>query len=541
MSGRSASTEAQEHLLDSLTDAAIDPNALELDDFEVQGCIGRGGFGKVMLVAERRSGALFAMKCLNKRQILESGYMRQALVEKHILQGMRHPFVVRLHYVFQTHSQLFLVLTYAGGGDLAHRLRRVQDRGGAGLKESAVRFYAAEVVLALEHLHGEGVIFRDLKPENVLILMDGHVQLTDFGLSKRLEDASDRAHAVVGTPSYMAPEVVRGQSYDQAVDWWTLGVMVFELLTGTTPFRGATVEDVFASITGAAPSYPDAVDVSLEARALIEGLLVKEPTARLGAAGATQIRSHPFFSGVDWEAVAAKKLRPPFTPREPHQVDREDTALSEAKDVIDRWGRDNTRWRKEQAAFRRLWTVKAEEAGADSGGGDGSSGGGRSRRNSRRQQVSGGEGHSASASPRSPARRSAGGAMSGVGVEEGEPLSPQSFGLPPPAHAPMSPLAGERKDGSSGGAGRSVSPTQRSTHRTLSRMSSASGAGERRSTLGSTTPHGSPRPQMRRRSSLQVEDDLFTAGAAPMIDGLNDDDTAAEDVFGIARVPSFAR
>jgi serine/threonine protein kinase len=191
----------------------------------------------VLLVRLKRTQDFFAVKMLNKKSIIEHKYIEQAMSEKSILQSIRHPFVVRVYSLFQTLSQLFLVITYAGGGDLSKRLR-LRRR----FLEEEARFYACEVLLAIEYLHSKRIVYRDLKPENILLTMDGHVLLTDFGLSRPLKVDAESMAGIAGTPAYMAPEMLLKGRYDHCVDWWSFGILLYEMLEGRPPFVGESTK-----------------------------------------------------------------------------------------------------------------------------------------------------------------------------------------------------------------------------------------------------------------------------------------------------------
>ncbi|KAL4906123.1 hypothetical protein BDW74DRAFT_151338 [Aspergillus multicolor] len=283
------------------------------DDFEPLLCLGKGSFGTVLLVRHALTGKLYAQKQFKKASItVHKKLVEQTKTERTILESVnRHPFVVKLFYAFQDHERLYLVLEYAQGGELFHHLalERMFD-------EDAAAFYMAEMVLALEHLHQNvGVIYRDLKPENCLLDHEGHLLLTDFGLSKIAVDDDDRCNSSLGTIEYMAPEVVQGKPYGKACDWWSLGALGYDLLTGSPPFKAnnhAKLQEKILKQKLVLPYYlgPDAKD-------LLTRLLRKEPSKRLGyhmPKDLQTIKSHRFFRKIDWRALERRALTPPIIP-----------------------------------------------------------------------------------------------------------------------------------------------------------------------------------------------------------------------------------
>jgi serine/threonine protein kinase len=281
-------------------------------DFEPLRCLGKGTYGTVLLVKQQTTGKLYAQKQFKKASlVVHKKLVEQTKTERAILESVnRHPFVVKLFYAFQDHEKLYLILEYAQGGELFTHL--AQERM---FTEEVASFYVAEMVLALDHLHRNlGVVYRDLKPENCLLDAEGHLLLTDFGLSKvAVED--DQCKSILGTVEYMAPEVVLGSKYGFAVDWWSLGALGFDLLTGSPPFQAnnhAKILDKIVKSKLVMPYFlgPDAKD-------LLTRLLRKEPNKRLGAnmpKDMTTIKKHRFFRKIDWVALAKRELEPPITP-----------------------------------------------------------------------------------------------------------------------------------------------------------------------------------------------------------------------------------
>ncbi|XP_044779947.1 ribosomal protein S6 kinase alpha-2 isoform X8 [Bubalus bubalis] len=230
-------------------------------------------------------------------------------MERDILAEVNHPFIVKLHYAFQTEGKLYLILDFLRGGDLFTRLSKEVM-----FTEEDVKFYLAELALALDHLHGLGIIYRDLKPENILLDEEGHIKITDFGLSKEAIDHDKRAYSFCGTIEYMAPEVVNRRGHTQSADWWSFGVLMFEMLTGSLPFQGKDRKETMALILKAKLGMPQFL--SVEAQSLLRALFKRNPCNRLGAGldGVEEIKRHPFFVTIDWNKLYRKEIKPPFKP-----------------------------------------------------------------------------------------------------------------------------------------------------------------------------------------------------------------------------------
>nr|XP_045013913.1 ribosomal protein S6 kinase alpha-2 isoform X2 [Jaculus jaculus] len=279
--------------------------------FELLKVLGQGSYGKVFLVRKvigSDSGQLYAMKVLKKATLKVRDRVRSKM-ERDILAEVNHPFIVKLHYAFQTEGKLYLILDFLRGGDLFTRLSKEVM-----FTEEDVKFYLAELALALDHLHGLGIIYRDLKPENILLDEEGHIKITDFGLSKEAIDHDKRAYSFCGTIEYMAPEVVNRRGHTQSADWWSFGVLMFEMLTGSLPFQGKDRKETMALILKAKLGMPQFL--SMEAQSLLRALFKRNPCNRLGAGidGVEEIKRHPFFVTIDWNKLYRKEIKPPFKP-----------------------------------------------------------------------------------------------------------------------------------------------------------------------------------------------------------------------------------
>ncbi|KAK3837518.1 MAG: kinase-like domain-containing protein [Linnemannia gamsii] len=282
------------------------------DDFKFLKVIGRGTYGKVYLVRHITTNALYAMKVLKKASIIVHAKDTECTMsERKILEAIRHPFIVKLHYAFQTDHRLYLILEYASGGELFTHLASERM-----FSEENTAFYAAQMVLALEHLHSLGIIYRDLKPENIMLNAHGDIVLTDFGLSKvPLESSDGRTGTVCGTIEYMAPEVISERvQYDRTVDFWSLGIVIHDMLTGSPPFIANNRKKTMDAIMNKKLNMP--YYLSSDAKDILGKLLKRTPSSRLGFGpkGIENIKSHRFFRKINWKLLALRELEPPITP-----------------------------------------------------------------------------------------------------------------------------------------------------------------------------------------------------------------------------------
>jgi len=286
---------------------------VSLADFDLLKVLGRGSFGKVMLVRKKDNGEIFAMKVLKKEAIIARNQVQHTKTERNILQIIDHPNIVHLNYAFQNEGKLYLVLTYLNGGELFFHLKN-EGR----FSENRTRQYVAQMSLALSHLHSLDLIYRDLKPENILLDSQGHICITDFGLSKEMVVNPDDAKTFCGTPEYLAPEILQGQGHGKAVDWWSLGTLFFEMLDGLPPFYNKNTRKMYDDILHKPLSFDRKPHISPNARNLLEGLLERDPSKRFGW---DQVRAHPFFGGMDWDKMYNKDFTPEFVPKVASSVD----------------------------------------------------------------------------------------------------------------------------------------------------------------------------------------------------------------------------
>jgi len=281
---------------------------VEPNDFEFLKVIGRGAFGKVMQVKKKDTGEIYAMKILKKKVLIAKGQVEHTNAERKILQQMDHPFLMHLRYAFQTEAKLYFVLDYYRGGELFFHLKKVRR-----FSEDAGRIIVAEVALALGHLHSMNVIYRDLKPENILLDQTGHVCLTDFGLSKEVQE-DETAQTFAGTPEYLAPEIVTNAGHTKEVDWWSLGILCYELTVGIPPFYSQNVNQMYEKIKNGKLLFPP--NLSDECKDLITKLLVRDPKRRLGFENDVEdVTRHPFFSKLDLPKLLAKEIEPKYKPK----------------------------------------------------------------------------------------------------------------------------------------------------------------------------------------------------------------------------------
>ena len=278
-----------------------------LEDFKHLKVLGRGSFGKVILVKNENNNKLYAMKILDKKFIVKKNQVSHTQTERALLEKLKHPFIVRLNYAFQDSKRLYFLTEFLQGGELFFHLRR-----NSGYKEKAVRFYMCQILLALEYMHNNNYIYRDLKPENILIDKEGNIKLTDFGLSKILPEEEKTTYTMCGTAEYLAPEILFGKGYDKTFDWFSFGVVLFEMFCGYHPFKSKG-QKIDPKIYLRKTYIPDKVPKT--PRDLIEKLFVSNPKKRLGYNGADEVKNHPFFKGIDFDKVLKKEYKPPFIPK----------------------------------------------------------------------------------------------------------------------------------------------------------------------------------------------------------------------------------
>ncbi|KAL5255040.1 hypothetical protein ACHWQZ_G014471 [Mnemiopsis leidyi] len=305
------------------------------EDFENRKLISNGAYGEVFLVKHVESKELFALKRIRKDRVIERNEVQRAFMERDILSFMQNPFVVSMLCSFQTKTHLCMVLEYVEGGDVGTLLKNM-----GALEIDLARMYHAETLLALEYIHSYGIVHRDLKPENLLITKEGHIKLTDFGLSKcglmqmatrQFENsmAAFDDETCIGTPDYIAPEVFYSRQYGFSVDWWSMGIILYQFLVGCTPFSGETIEALVENINPRNIEWPEDEPVEEDARNLILGLLFMDPSQRLGAQGAQEVKRHPFYQTLHWDELIMHKAE--FVP---YLDSEEDTSYFDSREEM---------------------------------------------------------------------------------------------------------------------------------------------------------------------------------------------------------------
>ncbi|KAL9131390.1 MAG: hypothetical protein Q9217_000658 [Psora testacea] len=278
-----------------------------LPDFTLKRTLGTGSFGRVHLVQSNHNQRFYAIKVLKKAQVVKMKQVEHTNDERKMLQKVKHAFLVTLWGTFQDSKNLYMVMDFVEGGELFSLLRKSQR-----FPNPVAKFYAAEVTLALDYLHSQGIIYRDLKPENLLLDRHGHLKITDFGFAKEVPDIT---WTLCGTPDYLAPEVVASKGYNKSVDWWSLGILIFEMLCGFTPFwDGGSPMKIYENILRGKVKYPPYIHQ--DAQNLLERLITPDLTKRLGNlhGGSKDVMNHAWFAEVTWDRLAKKDIDAPYVP-----------------------------------------------------------------------------------------------------------------------------------------------------------------------------------------------------------------------------------
>jgi len=302
--GREGFLSKNRHVLstnaDTLSSKVCEPN-IGLSCFIIHCIIGTGSFGKVYLVQKKGTSNFYALKSLSKAQIFDNNLTRYAITERNVLRSLDHPFIVKLRYSFQNSKNLFMVMEYMPGGDLGFYLQRDEK-----FSERRAKIYAAEIVLAISELHRHNIIFRDLKPDNILLDQEGHIMLSDFGLSKENVRKDNKEMSFCGTFAYLAPEMVHKAGHGKAMDWYLLGALIYEMVTGTPPYYSEDKDELFENIKNAQLGF--SCVISVELKDIICCLLERDPKKRIKE---TAIKEHPWFRGIKWDDVFHRRLVPP--------------------------------------------------------------------------------------------------------------------------------------------------------------------------------------------------------------------------------------
>eukprot|EP00331_Platyophrya_macrostoma_P008945 CAMPEP_0176418766 /NCGR_PEP_ID=MMETSP0127-20121128/7656_1 /TAXON_ID=938130 /ORGANISM="Platyophrya macrostoma, Strain WH" /LENGTH=379 /DNA_ID=CAMNT_0017799133 /DNA_START=150 /DNA_END=1289 /DNA_ORIENTATION=- len=292
--------------------AAVVEEKVTKEDFESLDVLGKGSFAYVVLAKRIATGKYYAMKVVTKQGLLDHKRVQDVFTERNVLTRLTHPYLLKLHWTFQSEHKLFFVMDYMPGGDLDKYMNSQPNKL---LDPFTARLYGAEVLSAILCLHDHNVIYRDLKPENILLSGDGHCALADFGLSKDLHregvdgNPDDmRANSFVGSPFYVAPDVLKQKEYTQAVDFWSFGILLYRMLCGRAPFNGKSMKEVFDNILYSDLRFPSSVAVAPEAKDLISRLLTKDASKRIRG---NEVRQHPYWNGLSWDDLMMRKIKPP--------------------------------------------------------------------------------------------------------------------------------------------------------------------------------------------------------------------------------------
>lgn len=279
---------------------------LSLDQFQAIRTIGVGSFSHVDLCYHIPTSDFCVLKVMSKQRLIELNQVEHIQSEREIISSVQHPNVVVLYGTFQDNDALYMMMEYIPGGEVFSHLRTLER-----FELDVVRFYSAEILLVFEEIHSKNIIYRDLKPENLLFTQDGHIKFIDFGFAKKIVD---RTYTLCGTPEYLAPEIIRGEGASFASDWWAFGVLVYEMLVGETPFFDQNENRMYQLICHGEVSFP--IEFDENTKNLISSLLDIDPTRRLGCAitGAEEIKSHPWFAGIEWDKVFEHRYQPPLVP-----------------------------------------------------------------------------------------------------------------------------------------------------------------------------------------------------------------------------------
>ena len=282
---------------------------LTFSDFEKLKVLGKGSFGEVLLVKLKANNKYYAMKILTKKQVKLRHQEVHTKAERDLMVRINCPFIVNIKFAFQDQAKLYIITEFMQGGEMFFHLHKEKR-----FSNDKTRFYVVEMILAIEFLHKNKMLYRDLKPENIMVDSNGHIKLTDFGLSKMVKKTKEKAFTICGTPQYLAPEILSDEGYDNSVDWWSLGCVMYEMLVGKAPFRIPKGSYLSADLYKKKITIPEYV--TEEAKDFISQLLVPNPKKRLGYGedGAQKIKNHRYFEGINWDDAWNKKLTPPFIP-----------------------------------------------------------------------------------------------------------------------------------------------------------------------------------------------------------------------------------
>lgn len=314
---------------------------IKFEDLKTLGTLGKGSFGHVTLVKHKAEGTSYALKAVSKQQIVETRQQGHILSEKKVLSTLKHPFIIRLYATYKDRDRLYFLLEPSLGGELFTVLRKKRL-----FKPNTARFYAACVVLAFQYMHSLDTVYRDLKPENLLLDKEGYIKVTDFGFAKKIKA---KTWTLCGTPEYLAPEIVAGKGHGKGVDWWTVGVLIFEMLASYTPFYHEDHMHMYARIARGKVKFPSHEGFDQGSKGIIRSLLNVQPSKRLGViqGGADRVREHPFFKNFDFKALLERKLDGPIKPNIKNNCDMSNFEDYGGHDDIKPYQDDGSNWDKD--------------------------------------------------------------------------------------------------------------------------------------------------------------------------------------------------
>jgi serum/glucocorticoid-regulated kinase 2 len=320
------------------TETIISPDGHKVNEgsFEILRTLGKGYFGRVFLVEKKDTKKLYALKVISKLDIIKRNFFDGLKNEKSIMEKVNNPFVVNLDYCFANPSYIFFAMQFKQGGELYYHLRKNKR-----FNEKAAKFYASQILEGLSYLHSLGIMYRDMKPENILLDENGNACLADFGISKVLKE-NEKTKSFVGTPEYVAPEIILQKGHDKSVDIWCLGILLYEMVYGLPPFYNKNQNVMLNWVVKLDPTFPKSIKISEDLEDLIKKLLQKEPSKRIGFNNISEIKEHPWFKDINWEEVMSLKIQPPIKPEIGDKFDienfnqdiiKEKPALDELKDI----------------------------------------------------------------------------------------------------------------------------------------------------------------------------------------------------------------
>lgn len=308
---KAKSATSNESSIGKASNNALTTGSFALSDFKTIKTIGKGAYSKIVLVEHIKTGSTYAIKVINKDDVLNYDQVENVFLEKKILIEYKNVFLLNAISTFQTKDKLYYVLPFIQGGDLYSALLKVRF-----LNEEHIKFLLSQVIIGIDYLHSKSIIYRDLKPENILIDKNGYVKLSDFGVSKMISNENQLLFSICGTPEYMSPEIIDGRGYSKSTDWWSVGVLLYELIYGVAPFYSTSLERTYELILNSEVPFPSFINVSPHAKSLIKQLLNKNKDSRFGSKGGmAEFEKHPFFNGVNFKYITNQSIKAPVLPQ----------------------------------------------------------------------------------------------------------------------------------------------------------------------------------------------------------------------------------